>query len=88
MERRSWVSSGVVERRSNYSIFAGPRSCTGEINITRKCTHVTFVSRTLPPSAIRLVRLQAPEGAQDMAFYTAAAAAKAARVHDLKAHVV
>ena len=43
-----------------------------------------------PLSAIRLVRLQAPEGAQDMAFYTAAAAAKAARVHDLnvKAHVV
>ena len=30
------------------------------------------------PSAIRLVRLQAPEGAHDMALYTAAA--KAARV--------
>ena len=38
------------------------------------------------PSAIRLVRLQAPEGAHDMALYTAAA--KAARVRDLKAHVV
>ena len=50
--------------------------------------HICKPYFSTPLSAIRLVRLQAPEGAQDMAFYTAAAAAKAARVHDLKAHVV
>jgi len=42
--------------------------------------------RILDCAAPGLVRLRAPGGAQDMALYIAAA--KAARMRDLKAHVV
>ena len=52
MERRSWVSSGVVERRSNYSIFAGPRRLyrRNKYNPEMHSCHICkAVSRTLPP---------------------------------------
>ena len=56
----------------------------GDIALTKYKNQLRALEYAAPQGGYSYI--QAPEGAQDMALYTAAA--KAARVRDLKAHVV